>query len=209
MRPMPRDVQVQAWYDDIRELREQIEVLSEKIENLPPATNNTVNIHINGLGRDKAQVLAPEFLTECLKRLPNGNQGLLDLVELIHQDTEGNMNVKCVVGDEKDIVLSYYDGDREKWVLDSKNKVIDTMIRRPRSMLNDHFRSNVDDFEKRLTSALYNFVHEWFVSTRNKKHPVYEDSAMRLHKMVKRWGETILNDMIEDEHDSPDYDRAS
>lgn len=190
--------------DEIQELRERVDALSARVMNADMSTTNVYNIqnlHLNGFGKEDLSRVTSEFLTACLKQLPNGNKGLLDLVERIHHDTEGNMNVKCLDGDVKDLVMAYYDGDKGRWIIESKSKVIDNMIRRPHSMLNDHFRSNVVDFERELTSALYHFVDHWFSSMRNKKNHVYEDSARRLHAMVKRWGETIMNDIRSEEEE--------
>jgi len=188
----------------MREMRERVDILAGKIENMPP-TNVTYiqnnSLHINGLGNEDLSRVTKEFLTECLKQLPNGNKGILDLVKLIHHDTEGNMNVKCVEGDKNDLVMSYYDENKKQWMVDAKSKVIDSMMRRPRSMLKDHFRCKTTNFERELTSALYNFVDHWFKSTRNKRNHVYEDSARRLHTMVKRWGEAIMNDILENDED--------
>jgi hypothetical protein len=191
---------------EVQELRERIDALSASIT-APPRPNVTYiqnniqnnHIHINGLGKEDLSRVTSEFLTACLKQLPNGNKGILDLVERIHHDTEGNMNVKCLKGDDNDLVMSYYDGDKAQWVIDAKPRVIDNMLRKPRSMLSDHFRTNTVEFERELTSALYNFVHDWISNMRNKKNHVYEDSAQRLHSMVKRWGETIMNDIREEE----------
>jgi len=186
-------------------MREQVHsIVDERMKNMP-FTNITYNIqnnlHINGLGYEDLRRVTAEFLTECLKQLPNGNKGILDLVKLIHYDTEGNMNVRCVEGDDNDLVMSYYDAEKQRWKVDSRDKVIDIMMCRPRSLLKDHFRSRMSDFERELTSALYNFVDHWFKSTRNKRNHVYTDSAERLYAMVKRWGEVIVNDINKNEEE--------
>jgi len=188
---------------EIQQLRERVDHLSTLVGCIHPSqiTSNTINcnalnvLHINGLGREDLSRVTADVLTLCLKQLPNGNKGLLDLVKIIHNDTDGNMNVRCLAGDDKDLVMSYFDGDKNEWTIDSKKKVIDDMIKRPRSMLDDHFQTNVNDFEKGVTSALYNFVHAWLKNTRNKKHPVYDDSARRLHAMVKKWSAVITNEL--------------
>jgi hypothetical protein len=175
---------------------------------LPANINyNAVNVHINGFGHEDLSRVTADVLTRCLKQLPNGNKGLLDLVKLIHHDTDGNMNIRCLAGDVDDgTVMSYYDGDKRGWMIDSKKKVMDGLIKRPISLLEDHFHSNLKEFEEDLTSALFDFVKHWFADTRNKKNHIYTDSARRSYEMVKRWGVTIVNDIrqVREEKDEGD-----
>ena len=163
--------------------------------------NNNNNIRINGFGQEDLSRVTHDFLTECLKQLPNGNQGMLDLVKLIHLDTEQNRNVKCVKGDENDLVMSYFDASKGAWMIESKRKVLDGIMRSPRVMLKDHFQFNRDTFERHLTSALQNFLHLWFESTGNKKNHIYEDTTRRIHDMVKRWSSEMADDICRKEEE--------
>jgi len=196
---------------EVAELREQIQELTERVDNLPPASNTYIqniqnNVHINGLGREDLSRVTGEVLTHCLKNLPKGNRGILDLVNLIHFETHGNKNVRVVEGDRSGMVLSYYDAETEKWIIDDKRKVLQRMISGPHSLLNNHFETNSRNFESELTSALYNFLVFWFRQTRNKRSPTFEDIMKRLHALIKQMEDRVLSDLSEVETADDDAD---
>lgn len=192
----------------LAELQGQIRELSQKIDRLPSSApiigNNSGNynfhqqnhhVHINGLGKEDLSRVTSDVLTNCLKELPKGNRGILNLINLIHYETGHNSNVKPVDGDQSNLVLSYYDDVQGRWLIDDKNKVMHRMIHGPRSMLNDHFSSNMGHFEAELTSALYNFIHFWFRDTRNKRSATYGDVTHRLQELIRRAQRRVMEDM--------------
>jgi len=193
---------------ELVELRKRIEALSGRVDNIPLTQvinikNNNLNIHINGLGKEDLSRVTHGILTECLRQLPDGNKGILDLVKLIHFETKGNKNIKCVTGDKSGLVMTYFDDEQRGWVVDDKKKVLHQMLKGPRSLLNDHFNTNLKDFEQELTSALYNFIKFWFKDTKNKRSGTYDDITCRLHEMIQRLGEEIMGDIREEKCNVP------
>ena len=201
---LPIEQQIRELNNSVRDLARQIQECMSSVSHSNARPTTTMNfikndVHINGFGHEDVSCVSPEFLTECLKTLHEGNKGIVDLVKRIHFDTQGNLNVKRVDGDEKDLVLSYFDSERDTWIIDSRNRVLDAIICRPRSMLKNHFEDNADAFKEQLTSALYRFVRDWFHYTQNKKHHVYADTSRKIHDMVKKWSTVIMQDMCREE----------
>lgn len=189
----------------VLELQNQIRELSQRIDRLSSAPiingncsfyqQNVQNVQVNGFGKEDLSRVTSEVLTDCLKELPKGNRGILNLINLIHFETGHNSNVRPVDGDLSNLVLSYYDDVQGRWVIDDKNKVMHRMIHGPRSMLNDHFSSNLDHFETELTSALYNFIHFWFKDTRNKRSATYGDLTHRLQELIQHAQRRVMEEI--------------
>jgi len=152
--------------------------------------------------------ITSDILTKCLEKLPKGDgaQSIEDLVRLIHFQVQENNNVKSVEEDKSGLVLRYFDDDQKKWYTEDKDKILRQMVHRPRQMLNDHFCSNMPDFERDFTKALFDFVQRWFVRTRNTRSPSYKRLMDIVSSLIQNVEQRLESEqqVYDDDQDSDD-----
>jgi hypothetical protein len=111
-------------------------LLSEKNGTTNITTNTIINenvIIVNNYGNENLQHIKPEFLSECIALK---SKGFLNLLSKIYFDPDcpENQTIK-VISRKREVIGTFLDG---KWVAQSKNTVLDSMINKGYKILHKH-----------------------------------------------------------------------
>jgi hypothetical protein len=156
--------------NEVLELKKMVQLLSEKLNNIPNISNNppnnisnnnnsnnninnsnnninnsnnnnTINITINPI--DKPNIFLDN--ANIKKILNKGFKSVPELITRLHFDKEHPENHNVYIGNKKDFRLSYFDGN--SWILSNNNDILDTLYDNNSDFLIEKFDELEDELD--------------------------------------------------------------
>ena len=147
--------------EEVQLLRKQIEILMTKIGNTNietqnNTTNNTVNIQINGWGKEDRSHLTDKFYRFCYDRPFTSIQRVIEAV-FFNPDCPNNWNV--MIKDDKSSKALIYDREKDAWLKKETLGIVEELMHTGYSMLDENFdmQKEANKLNDRLIEKFTNF----------------------------------------------------
>lgn len=118
--------------------------------------NITNNIQINAFNREDLSHISKPFLDRCVKRT---NKGLVELVERMHFSDSASQNNNMRITNKKLPFIQTHNGN--KWMLERKDKVLNEVVVKGHSMMQEHFEEYECEFKEQMSKAMFEFIKDW------------------------------------------------